>query len=213
MAVGNRNHAAFFVFIVSANKIHIGLPFGNHKRRRNFYRARYVNVGAFAVIVGARGVVNAFRHRPFQNGASVVVVHVFHIGREHYPVIVVDFNRKVSPPHKRVRYRSLVIYGYFRAENAAALVYRKRDVAFHLMKIINLSHKHGFFAVQFTLGVFDGHKGGGAVVLRPVELYSAGNPRSRKPYHCGLYNFVVIYKVVPVGFIERAMHFPPEFGQ
>ena len=29
----------------------------------------------------------------------------------------------------------------------------------------------------------------------------------------GLLNFVVIYKVVPVGFIERAMHFPPEFGQ
>ena len=112
--IRNGNHAAFFIIIVSANEIHIGLTFGNHKRRRNFYLTRHVNIRSFTVIVRASGMINAFRNRPFENGATVVIVYVFHVGREHNPVIVVYLHGEISPPHKRVSNRGLIIYGYFR---------------------------------------------------------------------------------------------------
>ena len=58
-----------------------------------------------------------------------------------------------------------------------------------------------------------GGKGGGAVVLGPVELDAPGNPRSGKTHQGRLDNFVIIDEVIPVGFVVGALNATAQLGQ
>ena len=151
-----------------------------------------MNVRALSVVEGTCGVVCSFRDGPFKYRAAVVVVYVFDIGREYDLVVVVDLDCEVCPPHKGVGNRCRVVYGYIGFYVRAVIVNTDGNHALHLVEIIDLAHENGF-TVGGTVHV---HKCRGSVVLRPVELNAACDPRTCKTNHCGLYYLVVINEIV-----------------
>ena len=58
-----------------------------------------------------------------------------------------------------------------------------------------------------------GIEGAGTVVLRPVELNPARDPRPGQPDQGRLDHLVVVDEMVAVGFIQRHLHPPADFGQ
>ncbi|NUV24535.1 hypothetical protein MS6204_03471 [Escherichia coli] len=62
-------------------------------------------------------------------------------------------------------------------------------------------------------GEINGHKGGRAMVLRPVKLNPTGDPRSQQPHQRRFNDFIVINKIALFHFIPRAMHPTAQFRQ
>ena len=51
------------------------------------------------------------------------------------------------------------------------------------------------------------------MVLGPVKLDTAANPRTSQAYQCGLDNMVVIHKVALLNLIVSHLHTSTQFGQ
>ena len=51
------------------------------------------------------------------------------------------------------------------------------------------------------------------MVLGPVKLDTAANPRTSQAYQCGLNNMVVIHKVALLNLIVSHLHTTAQFGQ
>ena len=57
------------------------------------------------------------------------------------------------------------------------------------------------------------HVGAGAVMLRPVKLNAAWNPRSGKPYQSRLYHMIIINEMTFSNFIVCHLYTSAQFGQ
>jgi len=173
-----------------------------------------VNIGALPEIIRAGGVVNSLCYGPVQNRAAVVVVYPLHILRENNPVVTIDFNGKVCPPHDRLRKGRSVVNLDLCLEIGFARLNRNACHPLHSVKGVHLAHPDGFFAVFiFFYRRLEGHVCRGAVMLRPVELYSTGNPGTRKPDHRGFYYLIMINKIISGCFIKRSLHLAAYFGK
>ncbi len=72
--------------------------------------------------------------------------------------------------------------------------------------LFSLAHDHRCAAVCIAAeGAGDGIEGGRAVVLRPVELDAARDPRPGKADQSGLYDLVVIHAVIAVRLVVDAL--------
>ena len=137
-----------------------------------------------------------------------MVVHPFAIGRKNGSVSIVNRHCKVCPPHKHLQKSGAVIYAYLCLYVASALIYRNTRHTFHSAERLYLPRPYGFSAVRVIL--FNGlkrHKCGRSVVLRPVKLNSARNPRTRKTDKRRLYNLVIINKVIIANLIKASENF------
>ena len=173
-----------------------------------------MDIGALAEVKGTRGVVHAFGNRPLQDGAAVMVVDPLDIRREHRAIVLVDLDRKVCPPHKGLRVRRAVVDLHLRLEIGLAGNNGDARHALHAEQRIDFTDPDRLLTV-FALGDrrFQRHKGRRAVVLRPVELDTAGHPRACKADHRRLDDLVVINEVIIVGLIQRALNLAADLGQ
>ena len=154
-------------------------------------------IRSFTEIVGTGGFVNSLCNRPFKNSTAVVVVNPLAVGGEYRAVIIVYGHGKVCPPHKHLRKFGAVVNTNLCFYVTSALIDGYTRHTLHSAKGFNLACPDGFTAIRVVfLYSLKGHVGGGSVVLGPVKLDTSGNPRSCKTYKCGLYNLVIINKIV-----------------
>ena len=137
-----------------------------------------------------------------------MVVYPFAIGRKNGSVSIVNGYRKVCPPHKHLRKSGAVIYTNLCFYVASALIYRNTGHTLHSAERLNFTRPYGFSAVGVILFYsLKRHKCGRSVVLRPVKLNSARNPRTCKTDKRRLYNLIIINKVIVAHLIKSTENF------
>ena len=135
-----------------------------------------------------------------------MVGDIVHVGRKEGLVFLVNPHRGVGPPQEGLNEGRAVV------ETDLQL-----DVGFAGMEadaVHALEPRHGVAVLApdglRAVGVgfdFDihRHEGGGAVMLRPVELYAAAGPRPGEADKRGLDDILAIEKIVAAGLIEAHM--------
>ena len=151
-------------------------------------------------------VVFARSDRKGGNRPFPVVHHGVHVRREHGEGIVIHGYSRIRPPQE-----GLGIIG--RVEQPApdldirlVRIQGHAGVSLGTVDPVGLPDRHRGGSVRvFAEGVIHRHKGGRPVVLRPVELDSAADPRSGQSDQCGLDHPVVVYKVIAVRLVQRPL--------
>ena len=170
-----------------------------------------MNIRSLPVIVRPRRIVDAARHGPPEHRPAVVVVDILHVRRKNDAVVIVHFYGKVRPPHEGVLLRGRVIDGDLRTQ--AGALQRELRLALHAVKRVVLSHAGDPPAAPpYDLPV-RGHVRRGAVMLREIELYPAGDPRPCQPDHRGLQYPVAVDEIIAVRLIQRGIHLPADRRQ
>ena len=118
------------------------------------------------------------------------------VWREHALVLVVDLHGRIGPPQEGLRHVRTVVehtfYFYIRTTGAQ----REAGHALLMEHLLHLAHPHRHGAVCVLLKTrVSRHIGRRAVMLGPVELYAAADPRPRQTYQGGLDDVVVIHEV------------------
>ena len=81
----------------------------------------------------------------------------------------------------------------------------------HLLHLANPNRNAA--VVAFFYASIYGHEGGRAVMLRPVELNAAANPRTSQAHESRLYNVVVIDEMTLLNLVVCHLHATAKFGQ
>ena len=143
-----------------------------------------------------------------------MVVAVSHIRRESGLVLGVNPHGQIVPPHEGQRRIGAVVDHGLGFHIGAAGIHGDAHHAAHPVEGLGFAHPDGDGTVGVLLrGGFQGHEGGGTVMLGPVELHAAGYPRARDADHGGLDDGVLIDEFVVVVLIHRAVDLAAQFRQ
>ena len=137
-----------------------------------------------------------------------------HIGRKEGLVSIVNLNRDIGPPQKGLRQRRAVVQPHLGFDNRFAR--RKADAhhAFHAQHGIVLAEPHRPTAILVLLNALHGQAyTWRAVVLRPVELNSAGDPWAQQPHQRRLDHVLAVEEVVLVGLVQSSVDAPANLRQ
>ena len=122
-----------------------------------------------------------------------MVEYGIHIRWEHRVVVVVDYNSRVCPPQEGLRERRAVVDSHFYFDVGLIGMQRKALHTLGTEHTLYLAAPHRNTAIGIVLDRIVGRQiGRRAVVLRPVKLNSARNPRSGKPHQCRFYDLIVV---------------------
>ena len=170
---------------------------------------RDVHAGRVVHLVIGAGGNGETRHRPL-----AMVENGIHVGREHRLVFVVHLNGRIGPPQEGLRQRRAVAYASLNLKIGAARPQCEARHAFLVEHSLHLVYPYGHRAVL----VFHNVAVGGqvcrrTVVLRPVKLYAARNPRSRQSHQRRLDDMVVIHEVAPPYFVVGHLYSSAELRQ
>ena len=164
--------------------------------------------GVVDVVVGAVGAGEG------GDGAPGVVGDVVHVGGEERLVLLVRARGDVRPPEEGLHVVGAVVQP--RPELDEAAVGGERDAVhpFHAREgvVVAAPDRHGSVVVGLDVGV-GGQEGGGPVVLRPVELDAAGDPRAGEPDERRLDDGVAVEEVVVVDLVVSDVDAPAQLGQ
>ena len=209
---GDRARVRFEV--VAAEEVHVALPAHDHDRGGQLDVRKPRGIGALAVVERTGCMEHALHHGEGDHRAAVVVIAPLHIRREGGLVVLVDAHGQVVPPHERQGRVRAVAHDGLRLHHGGAGVDRDADRGAHPVEGLRLAHPAGLRAVRILLqGGLRGHEGGGPVVLRPVELHAAGDPRSRQTDHGWLDADVLVDELVAVALLRGAMDFSAQLRQ
>ena len=79
---------------------------------------------------------------------------------------------------------------------------------------LHLAHPHTDRSVGILLNTcVNRHKGGGTVVLRPVELNTTTDPWTQQSYQCGLDDMIVIHEMAVGDLVVGHLHSTTQFWQ
>jgi len=207
MMIGHVEQSAFHVLFISAHEVefrlngHVGCRHGDILVFRNVHTGRVV-----LFVVSARGDGER-RHVTL-----AMVEHGVHVGREHRVVVVVDHHGRVGPPQERLRERRTVVNLHVDFDVRLARIERKALHPFGAEHAFHFVAPYRLAAVGMLLdGEVCGQESGRAVVLRPVELDTARNPRAGQPDERGLHHLVVVHEVallhLVVGHVDASAQF------
>ena len=137
-----------------------------------------------------------------------------YIRRKYGLGIIVYQNRRVRPPKKSLRQGRPVIELPRDLNICLARVQGYPGDTFCPVHLIHIMTQHGSAAVPGVLN-FKIHrqKSGGSVMLWPVKLNAAGNPRSCKPHQRRFDHLIIIHKVVSVCLIVSPLNSSSQFRQ
>ena len=126
-------------------------------------------------------------------------------------MIVTALHRRVSPPEEMTRSGVAVkdLTGNFNERPVRI----QREARHHLQTThrLHFAHPYRLFALLACLDSdVNRHKGGRAVMLRPVKLDTTGDPRSQQTNQRRFHHFVVVDKVTLTDFIVGTMNTPTE---
>ena len=143
-----------------------------------------------------------------------MVEHGIHIGREYRLILIVDHNCRVGPPKESLRMRSTVVQFNLDLKIRLVGIESEPGHSFRAEHTLYLTAPNGYTAVAVLLDVavhrFICRR---AMVLRPVELDTAGYPGACKSNKCRFYDTVVVHKVTLFRFVVSHLHPAAKFGQ
>ena len=161
------------------------------------------DVHARAVIVL---VVDARGDREGGDVALAVVIDGAHVRREDGLRVVIDGHSGVGPPQERLRQARAVVELAANLDIGAVGVDGKGHLALRAVHLVDLGELDRAAAVLVFGDAPVGRRiGRRAVVLRPVELDAAGNPRADEAHQRRLDDLVVVDEVVAVGLVVGAL--------
>ena len=209
VVVGNVQDARLHAVVVAAHEVivaagaHIG---GGH---------RDILVPAD---VHAHGVIVLVVHpRGDGEGAHVplaVVVDGGHVRGEDALRVVIDRHGGVGPPQEGLGQAGAVVQLAPDLDVGLVRVDGEGHLALGAVHLVNLGKLHGLAAVGvFADAPVHRGKGGGPVVLGPVELDAAGNPRPGEAHQRGLDHLVVVHEVIAVGLVIGPLDAPAQLRQ
>ncbi len=152
--------------------------------------------------------------RILAHGPARVVGHAMDIRREKALVSLVDARRDVGPPKERLDERGAVVRPHLQLDEGAAGMEADAVHPFHPRHRIVVAAPDGHAAVGVLLDLdIDRHEGGRTMMLRPVELDSAGNPRPGEAHQRRLDNRLAVKEIVSIGLVQARVDASAEFRQ
>ncbi len=143
-----------------------------------------------------------------------MVADIFHVRRKDGFILGIDPHGQMVPPHKRQRQVCSVIKERLRFQIGFPRVKGNPHRAPQPMERFRLSQPTSYGTIRIVLNRgFHGSKGGGPVMLRPVEFNAAGNPRSGQSHQRWLNHRVLVDELIAVVFALGAIHFPAKLRQ
>src|SRR5882762_2204191 len=169
---------------------------------RSWYRNVFVpgDVHPRCVI---HAVIKVSRYGKGRHGTLGMVSDVGDIGREKSLIFLMHLDGDISPPQKCLDEWSAVIELSFGFYDAFPRTHGNPDHTFHPVHwfVFAEPHRAAPVFVLFNL-VINGHKCGRSVVLRPVELHTAGNPRPQQADERWLDNVLPVKEIVVIGLVQ-----------
>ncbi len=128
--------------------------------------------------------------------------------------VVVYRDGGVCPPEKRLRQRRAVVELNVYLQRRAVWKQRHSGHSLGAEHVFNFADGDGAASVRIFKD-FAVHrvKRARTVMLRPVELDSAGNPGPGKAYEGGFDHLIVVDKIIAVRLVVGALNAPAEFRQ
>ena len=124
------------------------------------------------------------------------------IWREYRLIIIMHNHCRICPPEEGLRKVGPVIDFYLNFHISLVGIQRKPLHSLGSEHSFNLAAPNGYTAVFiFFDQTFCRQKRTRAMVLRPIEFYTSGNPLSGKSHQCLLNDLIVINKVTFFNFI------------
>ena len=148
------------------------------------------------------------------DGAFSMVEHGVDVGWKHALVLIVHLDGRVSPPQKGLRNVRTVIESALDFQIGTARTQSKTCHSLLVEHLFHLANPYRYRAVGllFDTGV-NGHEGRRAMMLRPVELDAATDPRARKSYKGWFDNVVVVHEVALCYLVVCHLHTSAQLGQ
>ena len=207
--VGDVQHARRLAVVVVADEVEVRVVGHVRRRHRDVLVAR--DVGARRVV---DFIVRAGGDWEVADVAFAVIHHGVHVGREDGLVVVVDVHGRVGPPEEGLGLVGAVGELHVDLQHGAIGMEREGVHALREEHALDLGADHCRAAVGVLDELpLDGHVRARAMVLGPVELDAARDPRPGQADQRGLDDLVVVDEVIAVGLIERHLHATAQLGQ
>ena len=209
VVIGDVQQPAPLAVMVCADKVVVRFFRHVRGRDRHVFVARDVHARrVIDFIVGAGG------DREGRYRALAVVKHRRNVRREDALMIVPTLHRRVGPPQEVAR-RGVAVEDFAGDFNQRPVrVERKAGHYLQAAHRLGLAQPDGLRPALLGLNVdVDRHKGGRAMVLRPVKFNSAGDPRPQQAHQRRFHHFVVVDKIALLDFVIRAMNTSPQLRQ
>ena len=229
--IRNMNHARFFAVIVASKEIllrshtHVARGYGNigipaqiigcivalWNKLRWRLALWHPSPASFAIIYS---VVPPLAQWKFAGGSFRVIGHVKNILREKRLVMLIHARRHIRPPEKRLHKLRAVVSPDFKFDVCFTRMQTNAMHSLHAGHRIVIAAPDGLAAVSvlFDLHIHR-HKRRRAVVLRPVELHAARNPRPRQPNQRRFDHVLPVEKVVSVRLVLADMNAPSDLRE
>ena len=208
VVAGHVEHTAVAVVLVAALEVVLRVDGHVARGHLDVLVVRYVNACRVVhLIIGTRGDGEA------GDSALAVVEDGIHVGREDALVLVVHLNGWVCPPEEGLRQRRAVADAPLNLQVGAARTQRKAGHALLVEHALHLVHPHRHRPVRVLHNIaVHGQIGRWTMVLRPVELYAAADPRPCQSYEGRLDDVVVVHEVALLDFVVGHLYAPAQLG-
>ncbi len=125
-----------------------------------------------------------------------------HVGRKDRLRIVIDGNRRIGPPQKRLRSWRPIVQLYVDLQVGLAWVERETSRHFRPIHAVDFADPDRFAVITVRPdAILDRSERIRTMMLWPVELDPTRNPGTRKANQCWFDHAVIIDKIVAVSFI------------
>ena len=207
--VRHMQHTALRVVLVTA--LEIIVRGGDHIGGRDLDILVVGNVDTGRVI---HLVIHTRRDREGADRPFSVVEDRIHVRREHALVSVVHLDGRIGPPQESLGNLGPVVQHSFYLKISTAGTKRESGHPLLVEHPLHLAAPDSHALIGILLdGAVHRHKGAGAVVLGPVELDAAANPRPCQADERRL-DYLVIVNEMPIGnFVKGHLYPSAQFGE
>ena len=195
--------------IIAAHEIVLGLFRHVRGGHGNIFIPGNIHALAIILLIIDPGSDGETGHIPLP-----VIHHRMNVGGKDGLGIVVHRHRRVGPPEKCLGKGRPIIQLPRNLDISLSGIESDFCDTFRAVHLIHVMAEHGTAPVLlFLYLIIYGQKGGGPMVLGPVELNAPGNPWSREPHQSRFNDSIIIYKVITVGLVIGPLDPPAQLGQ
>src|SRR6266849_3742830 len=197
MSIRYVNQAGASLMIIATEKVIFRVDY--------HVRSRYWNVFVPGDVHARRvihAVIKVSRYGKGRHGTLCMVCDIGDIWREEGLILFVHSHGDISPPQKCLDEWSAVIQLSLGFYDAFPRMQRNPDHTFHPVHWFVFAEPDRAAPVFVLLNlVIHRHKCGRSVVLRPVELHPAGNPRPQQAYERWFDNVLPVKEIEVIGLV------------
>ena len=209
MVIRKMNDAGLLPMIVPAKEVVVGL--GHHVRGRHRNVLVPGDVNTLSIV---HSVIEVPCNRERGHCPLGMVRDVSHVGREKRLILIVYANADIRPPKKCLSNRCTVVKSYFCLDICLTRMQTYAHHPLHALHGLVLAEPDCDTPVLAVLdGVLRRHEGGRPMMLRPVELDTAGDPGAKQSNESRFDDMLPIKKIVPIRLVLPDVNTPANFRQ